>query len=158
MDLPGLVESFVGIDVAQTTAALYVIAALTTDELAATKIRRELPRRHQPVPDQVRDIAELRVASAWLAHDRLGDGERILLELVWPSGARASVSIYIDYTMGTRVKDAFAVSMARWNHCSTVTARRWPPSPVIRASSARSISPMPAPPSSTRSRDFPRRR
>jgi hypothetical protein len=107
-DLSALVESFIGTDIAETTAALFVLAALLTDEPTVARIRRELSGRRQPVPDQLRDLASVDARCAWLMHDTLGDGESVFVELGWPSGARATVSIYIDHAAGTRVKDAFA--------------------------------------------------
>lgn len=107
---PELVDSFLGTDIAETTAALHVIAALTSDELTAARIRRELTSRRQPVPAVVRDLPDARVRSAAFVHDELGDGENVMLELLWPQGSEATAVIYIDHAVGTRIKDAFAVS------------------------------------------------
>ncbi|HET8600505.1 MAG TPA: hypothetical protein VFL99_09275 [Segeticoccus sp.] len=105
-----LTESFLDTDIAETTAALHVLAALTGDDLQAARIRRELPRRRQPVPAMVRHLAEVRTRSVAFLHDELGDGENVFFDLVWPDGSVATVLVYIDHAAGTRVKDAFAVS------------------------------------------------
>ena len=109
VDLPSLVESFIGTDIAETTAALHVLAVLTADELAAARMRRELARRRQPVPEEITNLASVETRAAWLLSDASGDGENVFLDLSWPSGSRACLVAYVDHAAGTRVKDAFAV-------------------------------------------------
>lgn len=107
-ELGVLVESFLETDVAETTAALHVIAALTTDDLLATRIRRELTARRQPVPESVAGIDRLNVARAAAMSDPLGDGENLLLGVSGP-GVDASFVVYVAHDLGTVVKDAFVV-------------------------------------------------
>ena len=45
MSLEGLIDSFVGTDLAETTAALHVISALVADDLVRARIRKVLPSR-----------------------------------------------------------------------------------------------------------------
>ncbi|MDQ2796395.1 MAG: DUF6398 domain-containing protein [Actinomycetota bacterium] len=107
--LADLVDSFVDIEIAETTAALHAIAALVPDELMAARLSRVLSTRRQPVPDMVRGLADVTVTAAVLMHDPLGDGDDVLLGLTWPSGSRATFLVYIDHNLGTLVKDAFLI-------------------------------------------------
>jgi hypothetical protein len=108
--LAELVESFAGIDVAETTAALHVVAALTADELLAARIRRVLGERRQPVPEEVRELSAARVVEATLMGHELDDGENVILSVRWPSGREVTPVVYIDHNLGTIVKDAFLVT------------------------------------------------
>ena len=104
-----LVDSFIGTDVAETTAALHVIAALTADDLLSARIRRVLPSRRQPVPTLLRDLARVGVRAATFMGDQLGDGDNVILSVVWPDGPELTVVVYIDHAIGTRVKDVMLV-------------------------------------------------
>ncbi len=107
VDLPGLVESFVDIDIAETTAALHVIAAYVEDELLRTRIRRVLAGRRQPMPELVVGIADLHVTRAWRFIFARGDIDHIVLDL----SVTASVLVQIDCNAGI-VSDAFAVPIS----------------------------------------------
>lgn len=100
-----LTELLISIDVAETTALLYVLAATTVDELLAVRVRRELERRRQPVPSTVSRLHELTATRAWTVGDDAGFN--VVIELGWPGGQAMTTVAYIDHRIGTLVKDAF---------------------------------------------------
>ncbi len=117
-DLPGaaaapslteVVDSFLEIDIAETTAALHAIAAMTSDELLAARIRRVLPSRRQPIPAMIAQLGEARVTDAMLMTAELNDGENLVLAVRWPDGFEVTPVVYVDHNLGTIVKDAFVV-------------------------------------------------
>lgn len=108
----GLVDSFIDVDIAETTVLLHFIGAFTTDELQRARVRRELANRRQPVPAHVRMLPEAAITSTWVMERELDDGFNILLGIEWPDGSQTSGVVYIDHVMGTIVKDAFFVGQA----------------------------------------------
>lgn len=105
-----LVESFVETPYAEATAALTAIRALTTDELLAARIRRELVTRRHPLPDWLAGLDQARVEpDVWFMTHVLGDGDDYLIGVRLQSGHTLSALVYVDHNMGTVVKDAFVV-------------------------------------------------
>lgn len=107
-----LVDSFLGVDLAETTAALHVISAMVPDDLLSARIGRELPARRQPMPASVRTLRDLRVTDSVIMTHELRDGDDILLRLRWPDDQEATFLCYVDHNMGTIVKDAFVAEQA----------------------------------------------
>lgn len=108
--LDDLVESFLGTSYAETTAALTVMRALTSDEALAARIGSELAGRRQPMPDWLSGLARARIEpDVWLLTHVLGDGDDYLLGVTLPSGDALSALVYVDHNLGTVVKDAFVV-------------------------------------------------
>ncbi len=110
-DLRELVETFVGVDLAPTTAALHVIAAYTDDELLERLVRDELARRTQPMPRWLVEL-ERATVSVVTCRDAFGDGINQLLGLRLADGQEVTVVVYLDSTLGNVVKDAFVVPQA----------------------------------------------
>lgn len=102
-----LVESFLSVPIAETTAALHVLAEYLEDELLVARIRRGLAQRRHPMPDQVSQFAQLEVGRACVMTDPLGDGEDVILELHAPGVPPSSMLIYVDHNLGALLKDAF---------------------------------------------------
>lgn len=103
-----LIDSFLDIAYAETTAALIVIRALVSDEALSERISRELANRRHPMPDWLSDLADARVVSdAVLITHELGDGDDYVFTVELASKAQLSVVIFIDHNMGSAVKDAF---------------------------------------------------
>lgn len=103
-----LVESLIGTPYAETTAALTVIKALTTDQMLAARIGRELATRRHPLPGWLRVLDQPRAdPDVWFMTHVLGDGDDYLLGVVLPSGDPLSALVYVDHNLGTVVKDAF---------------------------------------------------
>lgn len=105
--LANLVESLIGIPIAETTAALHVMATLLTDEVMATRIRRELAGRKHPMPIDVAELASLRITRA-VTMTIPGDvGEDVMLELTGPGVRDVTLMTYVDFRGGPFLKDAF---------------------------------------------------
>lgn len=107
----GLVDSFIEVDIAETTTLLHLLAALTDDDLMRARIRHTLASRRQPVPSHVRLLPEARVTRAWVMEEELTDGDNVILGVAWPDGGQAALVVYVDRVMGTIVKDAFVVGL-----------------------------------------------
>lgn len=104
-----LVDSFVEIDYAETTAALSVVRALTADDLLSARIGNVLRGRHQPMPgwlDRLDAVAVSRVVE--MTHIQ-GDGDDYFLEAKLPTGQMLTAMVYVDHNMGGIVKDAFVI-------------------------------------------------
>ncbi len=105
--LPELVETFIGTDLAETTAALQVIGALTSDELLVARIEKELRGRRQPMPAWLGALDELSVDRVHQMTHVLGDGDDYFLEARLPGTDPFVAVVYVDHNLGTVVKDAF---------------------------------------------------
>ncbi|MCO5308716.1 MAG: hypothetical protein M9891_05410 [Austwickia sp.] len=106
-DWVGFVDSFLLTDIAETTAVLHVVAAITPDAVLQARIRRELANRRQPMPTTVSGLPGLRVRDAMVLADEFGASDNYLLGLAWPQGDQLTFVVYVDHTLGTVVKDAF---------------------------------------------------
>lgn len=111
-DLPegwvGLLDSFCEVDIAETTALLHVIAALTRDDLVRARLRKVLETRRQPIPGQVRTLSEVEVEGTMLMG---GDpaGDNIIVGLSWPTGEAATMVAYLSRFPDVYLKDAFFI-------------------------------------------------
>lgn len=104
--LSDIVDSFIDIDIAETTAALYVLAAFVEDDLLRARMRRELAGRRQPMPEAVVGVAHLEVTRAWRLILPGGDVDDIVLGL--SQRVPAALVAQVDRNAGI-VSDAFAV-------------------------------------------------
>jgi len=109
VDLEQLLESFVGVDIAETTAALTVIHSFVSDELAAARIGKELTRRRQPMPAWLNRLYEVEITGVMEMTEVLGDGDDYFLEAALATGENFTALVYVDHNLGTVVKDAFVV-------------------------------------------------
>ncbi len=107
VDLRLLVDTFVAVDIAETTALLSVLGHLTRDDDLRVLARRALMTRRQPMPLWLRDIDETEVTDAAVMTEVAGDGFDIVLGIRWPGGGLASFIVYVDSLFGVVVKDAF---------------------------------------------------
>ncbi|MEO6999379.1 MAG: DUF6398 domain-containing protein [Terracoccus sp.] len=107
VDLRLLVETFVAVDIAETTALLSVLGHLTRDDDLRVVARRALMTRRQPMPPWLRDLDETEVTDAAVMTEIAGDGFDIVLGIRWPGGRLATFLVYIDTLHGVVVKDAF---------------------------------------------------
>ncbi|MDN5795767.1 MAG: DUF6398 domain-containing protein [Intrasporangium sp.] len=108
--LDDLVDSFIDIDLAETTAALHVLAAFAPTDVMRARIASTLERRRQPMPRWLADLSETTVTEA----ARIGypgePGQNFLVEHRWPGGDLATYVVY-DEGLGRGVKDAFPTPM-----------------------------------------------
>jgi hypothetical protein len=106
--LDSLVDSFIGVDFAETTAALTVLGALVPDDAIVDRIDMELGARRQPMPAWLRRLREARIeAEVWFLTHVLGDGDDYLIGITLPTGEGLSALVYVDHNLGGVVKDAF---------------------------------------------------
>jgi len=112
LTLSELVETFEGTDLAQTTAALHVIAAFTDDELLAARIGRIVAGRRQPMPPWLTDLGRARASRVREARHVQRDGENYVVEVDLAGGEVMCAVIYVDNNLNGVVKDAFAVPAA----------------------------------------------
>ena len=105
-----LLESFIGVPFAETTAALTAMEPMLIDELEAAKVRRALATRRHPMPEHVKGVRDIAVTRAGHVGDELGDGDNVVLGLAWPGTRGVTAVIYVDEAFGTRVKDVFIVA------------------------------------------------
>lgn len=108
--LEELVESFMGIDFAETTAALTVIRSLVSDELLSARVAKVLKARRQPLPAWLTDLDSVRVTRVVEMVHVLKDGDDYFLEARFPTGEVMTALVYVDHNMGGVVKDAFTIA------------------------------------------------
>lgn len=111
VSLDHLVGTFEDVDLAATTAALHVIAELTTDELMTARIRRTLRARQQPMPQWLRDLGRTELIGVHETSEELDDGRNVIVDVRLPDGSAVAAVIYIDHNIGMVVKDAFTVDL-----------------------------------------------
>lgn len=105
-----LVESFIGTQFAETTAALYVIRALLPDPELREEITAELEHRRHPMPLWLTRLEEARVEpDVWFLTHVQGDGDDYLFAVTLATGEEITALVYVDHNMGTLVKDAFPI-------------------------------------------------
>jgi len=108
--LADLIESFIGVDCAETTAALSVMRVLLGKHELTHAIQQELTRRRQPMPPWLQELDQARplprVASLT---DVLGDGYNYLIGLELKDGRQLTAIVYVDVNLGRAVKDAFVI-------------------------------------------------
>ncbi len=108
--LATLVDSFIDVPYAETTAALHVIRAFTTDEALVRTISTELGRRHHPLPTWLTGLEAARASDdVWFMTHVLGDGDDYFIGVELEGGRSVAALVYIDHNMGTVVKDAFVI-------------------------------------------------
>lgn len=106
-ELSGFVESLIGTDLAETTAALTALAALVPDADLFEDIRAELAHRSQRLPLWLRDIHGTEVTDAAIVGDPGGAGDHIVLGYTWADGTASSLVVHVDHDAGTVVREAF---------------------------------------------------
>ena len=104
-----LVDSFVGTDIAETTAALHVLTRLVPDELFAARLRKVLATRREHVPAYIAEMDDASVVRTAIMTHVLGDGDNYLFDVRLADGAHLSAVVYVDHNLGTVVKDAFFI-------------------------------------------------
>lgn len=105
LTLPAFVDTLLGVDIAETTHALHVIAGFSSDELLRARIRGELARRRQPVPTPLADIADFEVVQTLQMTALDASDEDIILGVRWCDGSELVAIILINHMLGSVVKD-----------------------------------------------------
>lgn len=102
-----LLQTFIDVDVAETTALLHVVTALSDEEDFRRRGRSALATRRQPMPPQVAGLAEATVGDATVFSDSQGDN--LMIEVVLPKAVRAVLVVYIARDPLPYVKDTFLI-------------------------------------------------
>ncbi|MGO1285351.1 hypothetical protein ACTXKL_13935 [Brachybacterium tyrofermentans] len=102
-----LLDTFLEIDVAETTALLHMIVAMCPDEDLRSRARVGLTSRRQPMPSHVSGLADATITDTVAIADEVG--ENLMVELTLPRGVRAVLIAYIPRAPALFVKDAFVV-------------------------------------------------
>jgi hypothetical protein len=105
-----LVQTFLEVDLVETSALLAAIAALSDDDVLRRRVHREIAARGHALPRWLLDLHDSCVTGVVGMGDVLGDGDNVMIEVGLPGGGALSVVVYIDHNLGTLVKDAFVVS------------------------------------------------
>ncbi len=111
-DLGQLADSFVDVDLRETTALLAVLAQLVPDQVLARRLSREVARRRHPLPGWLTGLAPLRIEGAAETTHVLGDGDNVMVQARTGAGDALTAVVYIDHNLGTVAKDAFVVPSA----------------------------------------------
>lgn len=108
-----LVQTFLGVELPETSALLAGIAVLSGDEMLRRRVQREITERAHALPRWLADLhlAVLTDPVVEVVHV-LGDGDNVLVGVRLPGGHELTAVVYIDHNMGTLVKDAFVVPEA----------------------------------------------
>lgn len=109
-DVPSLallVDSFIDIEYAETTAALHIMAMLTGDDLLRRRIRGATQQRRHPLPRTVADLEHTHVTRALAVEDALGTSTNYVLECAFPGAGPLCVIVYVDHSRGGAATDGF---------------------------------------------------
>ncbi len=104
-----LIQTFLDVDLLETTALLAVIAELSGDDVLRRRVRREITARAHTLPTWLTDLDRATVEGSIEMVHVLGDGDNIMIGMKLPGGSALSLVVYIDHNLGTLVKDAFTV-------------------------------------------------
>lgn len=104
--LEDLVDTLIDIDIAETTAALHVLASLAPGDAIRARVTSALERRRQPMPGWLEHLSETTVTNAARIGFATEPGQNFLIEYRWPGGQLATYVIF-DEGRGRGVKDAF---------------------------------------------------
>jgi len=108
--LDNLVDSFIDVSFAETTAVLAVMQVLLEDTALASRIDAELRKRRHPLPSWIGDLPDARVRpEVSLMTDVLGDGDDYLIEMNLADGRSLTALVYVDANLGGVVKDSFVI-------------------------------------------------
>lgn len=94
-DANSLADTFLDIDIAETTNALHVIASTTHDEFERARILKALQTRTQPVHPAIGAFGQVEVVESLHLGSDLFDGYHSVLLLRWPDGTEASLIIMV---------------------------------------------------------------
>lgn len=107
--LDELVQTFLDVELPETSALLLGIAELAGDDMMRRRVRREVTGRAHVLPAWLVDLRQAEVEGVAEMVHVLGDGDDVMVGVRLPDGGSMSIVVYIDHNMGTLVKDAFIV-------------------------------------------------
>ncbi len=109
LQIDALVDSFVQLDLPETTAVLVALAELVPDERVRIRVRLEVTRRADRLPAWVGQIGQAAAYRAAAVTHVLGDGENVLVGVRLGPAHELTVSVFVDHTLGTVARDAVVV-------------------------------------------------
>ncbi len=109
LSVTDIVTTMLAVDEPETSAVLSVLSALSEDELTASRIERELATRHHPLPTWLDELRAAQHHRAVEVIHALADGQSVVIGSRLPSGFELTSVCYVDFNLGTVVKDAFVV-------------------------------------------------
>ncbi|MBJ7339240.1 hypothetical protein [Mycolicibacterium sp.] len=110
LGLDELVDAFIDVRVAETTALLAVLGELVMDDdVLRDRCRREVETRTDDLPPWLAALAQTTVHEAVRMTHVLGDGDEVLLGVRLADGGEMTCAIHIDHLEMSEVKDAFFV-------------------------------------------------
>jgi hypothetical protein len=112
LQIDGLVDSFVQLDMPETTAVLVALAELVPDERVRIRVRLEVTRRADRLPAWIGDIGRAAAYRAAAVTHVVGDGENVLVGVRLGPVHELTVSVFVDHTLGTVARDAVVVPAA----------------------------------------------
>ena len=109
LELETILQSFLEVDLPESTALLVAVAELAPDARARARARAEVARRGHPLPAWVTGLPHARPYSAVLVSHVGGVADNVLVGVRLPPDHEITVSIYIDHDEGTVVTDCVAL-------------------------------------------------
>lgn len=109
VDRDRLVESFIGVQVRETTALLTVFAELLDDEDLRLRCRREAAARLDDLPGWLTDLPRVEAYRAVRMTHVLGGGDEVLIGARFTNGDELTCVAVIDHDTMSAVTDAFFV-------------------------------------------------
>ncbi|MGH3754453.1 MAG: hypothetical protein ACRDRP_17485 [Pseudonocardiaceae bacterium] len=105
-----LVQTFLDVDLPETSALLAVIAAFSGDDMLRRRVHREISSRADALPRWLADLTNTGPADRVLeVGHALGDGDNVVIGARLPGSHEITAVVYIDHNMGRLVKDAFVL-------------------------------------------------
>ncbi|MFH1329210.1 MAG: DUF6398 domain-containing protein [Actinomycetota bacterium] len=104
-----MIDSFVNVDLPETTALLTAMDLLLEGKSGSGSIRRELRRRTHRLPAWLTSLKPMRVTRVTTTTHPFHDGEDVFVEVLTDGGHSLTVAVYIDHNLGTLIKDAFII-------------------------------------------------
>ncbi|MGH3914104.1 MAG: hypothetical protein ACRDTC_11965 [Pseudonocardiaceae bacterium] len=105
-----LVQSFLDVDLPETSALLAVIAAFSGDDMLRRRVHHEISSRAETLPRWLAELTDSVPTDRALEMVHvLRDGDNVVISTRLPGGYEITGVVYIDHNMGTLVKDAFVV-------------------------------------------------
>lgn len=106
-DLPTLVNTFIDVRYAETTALLHCFAALLDDDLLTARIRRELATRSHPLPEDITGLGTLTARRGLAMTEPEGACENLIIELAGAGVREICMILLVDHRFGSAIKDIF---------------------------------------------------
>lgn len=109
LELETIMQSFLEVDVPESTALLAALAELAPDAETRARARAEVVRRGDVLPAWVAGLRSAEPYRAVLVSHLRGMAENVIVGVRVPPGSEITVSVYIDHDEGTVVTDCVSL-------------------------------------------------